>query len=730
MSVPQHVHDEIRRLLWALRDGDFSADDSQKLQQLLTGDPEARELYVWYSFLCGSLTWDHSAGREEVAEHEIGYEEKAGLQAQEVDENSAWRAESEFNQESENCKLPSTAFNPPPPVSIILDNSSPLAPTASPFYVSHPFLFSNTFALLVTGLGLLAAWFYQVDIPHEGAGNSRSAVISKNTAHRDSLEFVGRVTNLIDVMWSDAQTATVHGANVSLGRKFALAAGLMEITYDSGATVILEGPVTYEVDSRDGGFLARGKLTARLTKGSEGLGTGGGKGAGSEGGRQSATVAGKKGSGIRGQGSGKVTGGQWPVASKEGSGIRGQGSGKVASGQWLVASEANPKSQISNSQISNPQSLIPNPSFTVRTPSATVTDLGTEFGVEVHPSGATSAYVFQGAIELKSLVKNSKAVRLVANESAQVDSSDDGQNAEVRRIAINPASFVRSEKLAKMARKPHEKWKPTSLRRWQSASQELRRDPSLLAYYDFQQQNNRPTVLPNVAGNGNSKLDGAVENVTWSDGRMSGKHALQFNSASDYVQIKLPQKVDDLTLAAWIQVQSLDEGQIGLLMSSGWGQLGQIHWQLTDDGRIALDAYDTSGREWIYKSEPVFDRQRYYHWTHIAVVYDHVAGLVRFYADGKPMGEKKIIMITPLCIGEARIGQWNQKGFLQQQGAGRAFHGRIDEMAIFGRSLSAGEIKHLFESGIATVSPNSDATSLDSKQYPTETPGAVNLQTK
>jgi len=69
-----------------------------------------------------------------------------------------------------------------------------------------------------------------------------------------------------------------------------------------------------------------------------------------------------EGSGFRVQGSEKVASGQWPVAGEEGSEVGGQGSAKVASGQWPVASEANPKSQIAKSQISNPQSLIPNPS--------------------------------------------------------------------------------------------------------------------------------------------------------------------------------------------------------------------------------------------------------------------------------------------------------------------------------------------------------------------------------
>ena len=53
------------------------------------------------------------------------------------------------------------------------------------------------------------------------------------------------------------------GAAVPLGGKYALASGLMEISYNTGAKVILQGPCTYEVDSARGGFLSLGKLTAQ-----------------------------------------------------------------------------------------------------------------------------------------------------------------------------------------------------------------------------------------------------------------------------------------------------------------------------------------------------------------------------------------------------------------------------------------------------------------------------------
>ena len=51
----------------------------------------------------------------------------------------------------------------------------------------------------------------------------------------------------------------------------------MEITYQTGAKVILQGPCTYEVDSAAGGFLSLGKLTAQ-----SGERRSGGRGQGSE----------------------------------------------------------------------------------------------------------------------------------------------------------------------------------------------------------------------------------------------------------------------------------------------------------------------------------------------------------------------------------------------------------------------------------------------------------------
>ncbi len=177
------------------------------------------------------------------------------------------------------------------------------------------------------------------------------------------MELVGRITGMADCRWNDPTAAPASDTeSIPRGRKYVLDSGLMEISYDSGAKVILQGPCTYEVESETGGFLSLGKLTAKVERG-------------------------------------------------EGRGERGEGT-------------ANPKSQIPNQQISNPQSLIPNPLFSVRTPTAIVTDLGTEFGVEVDKAGVTESHVFRGKVELRPAdggKGGTQTIQLSENESARVE---------------------------------------------------------------------------------------------------------------------------------------------------------------------------------------------------------------------------------------------------------------------------------------------------------------------
>ncbi len=189
---------------------------------------------------------------------------------------------------------------------------------------------------------------------------------------------VAQITGMVDCEFSDNLAPMHHRIGIGHNNKFALKKGLMEITYFSGARVILQGPCTYEIDSAAGGFLSIGKLTARV--------------------------------------------------------------------ETVKPQAANQKSEIINHKSPNPQSPIPNP-FVVKTPTAVVTDLGTEFGVEVERSGETFSRVFQGTVAIQwardGLPVEGAEVRLGANEAARVG-REGGRPVVIRSDARAGArSFVR-----------------------------------------------------------------------------------------------------------------------------------------------------------------------------------------------------------------------------------------------------------------------------------------------
>ena len=211
---------------------------------------------------------------------------------------------------------------------------------------------------------------------------------SENVAHLPPT--VGRITGMVDCRWEERSGFRVQGSDalgskpqaprpktpVSLGDRFALTSGLMEITYDTGAKVILQGPVTYDVESAAGGYLSVGKLTGKLDKDVGGRGTG-------------------------------------------------------------------------DESSLHPSSFILHP-FVIRTPTATLTDLGTEFGVEVSKEGYTTSHVFRGLVRLQVASADGKTEGITKvlheNESARVENrgNQSGGNciAMLGRSA-NPANFVR-----------------------------------------------------------------------------------------------------------------------------------------------------------------------------------------------------------------------------------------------------------------------------------------------
>jgi hypothetical protein len=348
----------------------------------------------------------------------------------------------------------------------------------------------------------------------------------------------------------------------------------------------------------------------------------------------------------------------------------------------------------SESKISNPQSPFPNP-FAIRTPTAIVTDLGTEFGVEVNDRGHTLSHVFRGAVEMQTLPSDgvpSQSIRLTANQSASVLKTAGRRSTVLQRATLDPTSFVRT------AQGPDAKSVDrVAFRRWQASSDRLRADTSLLAYYDFQKNAKTPTILTNVAANAkDGAADGIVENARWASGRMPGKHALLFNGINDCVRMTLSQTTADISVSLWVCVSVLtpENGNSGscLLMSEGWTAPGQFQYQIENSsGSLVFAVFGSPQSKPVFTSPVVFNEAAFRRWTHLVCVYDHSMKRGRFYAQGQMIADGPYDATVPICLGKVRIGNWNLDP--------RNLRGKIDEMAVFGRPLSNAEIKRVYEEG-------------------------------
>jgi hypothetical protein len=320
--------EELRGLLARCAGAPMSQQEIGRLNELLGADSQAQQMFADYAMLdaCLEMVWNGDD------EQDIG----------------------DFGCESVHEEEASP---------IVIQASPALHAPLSSFHLPlGGLMFSYSVAAVVVAVGLLVGWACHVALPvdrQDIAGKTPpSAPLS---SHRESRTVsVALITGMVDCRWVDPHEAPVGFDRIALGRKYALISGLMEISYDTGARVILQGPCEYEVCSESGGYLAFGKSTARIEK---------------------------------------------------------------------------KNSEKSGRHLSKPASL---ELFSIRTPTATVVDLGTEFGVEVNKSGESMAHVYQGKVELRvgdSTAVKGKSVSLKKGESARAKVGENRAPVVVRQAA-------------------------------------------------------------------------------------------------------------------------------------------------------------------------------------------------------------------------------------------------------------------------------------------------------
>jgi hypothetical protein len=502
-------------------------------------------------------------------------------------------------------------------------------------------------ATVIVGLGIAIAGVVCVSPPTDIAGHPQPTIAQQRTVVQKA-EIVGRITGMVDCKWDDFHERAIHGDHVRLGKRYSLNSGLMEITYDTGAKVILQGPATFEVDSASGGYLSIGRLTARLEESAK--------------------------RGVRS--TEPVVSGQWPVAG----------------GDALPQRKRGPN--VSHSP--NPQSLIPNPLFSITTPTAIVTDLGTEFAVEVNKASKTTLHVFCGKVQMAAIHTSGSvtAQQLVLgqNESAYVQNAD-GQAVKIPTQASQTAQFVRSFSTQKAQDAESDAY----------GAMVLAMRPVVYYRMEPAKQGNSNSLVDSAPGKHHGVIHfagGYVASTSYAQGRFGQSLRLRGPQLCDYAMVSDYPKSDTgrLTVSAWVLAMGRGTPSI---IASNWivfskrdsyheGQF-VLYSSYHTSGNLAGRISDRDGREVILQTGKTWDSAFPLGvWQHVAQVFD--GSEMSLYRNGVKESSCPCtgLLAHPtrksLLVGCEARDETDMMGYWQ---------GRIDELAIFNRDLSALEIRRL-----------------------------------
>lgn len=332
--------------------------------------------------------------------------------------------------------------------------------------------------------------------------------------------------------------------------------------------------------------------------------------------------------------------------------------------------------------------------FTVITPSLTLVDLGTAFGLKVPPVGSAEAHVFEGEVSVNVDVGGTR--NLFRGEAVRI------VNGDFTDIPSRPEDFLSAEGLVareSAGAKRH-------LAKWQGLAERLSRDPSTLVHFTCEGQDRYDTTLKNYAVSRHADAHTAmIIGATRAEGRWPGKGAISFRQPGDRVRFEVPGKYKTLTLFASICMESLPHDFNALLMTENH-TLGDLRWQLFKEGNLSLalrtgPANDDRRFETV-KTQPFISEAMLGRWVSVATVLDTEAGTVSHYVDGELVEQGTLERKTEAQLNAMELGNWgiqlDDPRWTWTKAGGPAFYdrnfvGRIDHFALLSRALSPDEIR-------------------------------------
>ena len=199
---------------------------------------------------------------------------------------------------------------------------------------------------------------------------------------------------------------------------------------------------------------------------------------------------------------------------------------------------------------------------------------------------------------------------------------------------------------------------------------------SLVAAYNFQEGSG--TTVQDASGQGNH---GTLSNVSWTTNGQFG-NALSFNGSNSWVTVADKNSLDltnGMTLEAWVYPTTKMSGWRNVLLKERTGGLAYGLYA-NSDTNTPVASINISGND---ENLPGVSALTANAWTHLAATYD--GATERLYVNGVQVAKQAQTGNMTGSSGALRIGGnsiW-----------GEYFQGRIDEVRIYNRALSATEIQ-------------------------------------
>ena len=307
-----------------------------------------------------------------------------------------------------------------------------------------------------------------------------------------------------------------------------------------------------------------------------------------------------------------------------------------------------------------------NQQFLIETPNSKSVVLGTSFVLNAEEPEARLD-VLEGKVTF-------------INRSGSQDLVKAGEYATARALAPVIALSRKKEQ--------HAAENEEAFKRWQDFSMKLRQDRDLVAYYDYQEEDESRVLTNKCERTKERQMDGRIFKAMWLEGRFPKKKAL-YHSDYGYVQCGNDPHFEiqkEITVFAWIKVEKFSRDYQGIFTK------GDTSWRIARhlDSNTVQFACSGIGQGpegfYVVGKSNVNDGQ----WHLVTGSYD--GSSLKLYIDGQLESEKEATGLVWRNAGNVEIAA--NEGI-----SGRHFEGWIDEVGIFRRALSSDEVKEIYELG-------------------------------